>query len=128
MIHILPTCAKVGIDVSQDSNNLQSGPFPDEVLEVGNCIGELMSDRKYDKPVLWNFMYFLYEWSCLSRYITWDEFTRKLISRKIFTSAEVADFSMKAVMDRINGEMLSWIETLKYNCVKTFKGSRSGLL
>ncbi len=128
MIHILPPCAKVGIDVSQDSNDLQSGPFPEEILEIGNRISELMGDRKYAKPVLWNFTYSLYEWSCLSRHITWEDFTEKLISRKTFTYAEVADFSMNAVMDRINGEMLSWIETLKYKCFKTFKGFRSGLL
>lgn len=128
MIYVSEPCARIGIDVSQDSSDLKSGPFPDEILEIVCRIDELMKGQKYAKPVLWNFTYFLYEWSCLSHHVTWDAFKEKLITRSVFTNVEVMNFSMKSVMDRINGEILSLAETLKFECAKNFKGFRSGLI
>ena len=128
IIHVADLCARVGIGVIRDSNNLKNGPFPNEILEMVCRIDELTKGQEYAKPVLWNFAYFLYEWSCLSRFLTWKQFTDKLQARGVFSECDIVNFSLKPVIDRINGELLSWAETLKAACGKQFSGRRSGLV
>ena len=44
------------------------------------------------KAVLFNFSYFLYQWSDLKRYMTWNTFKTELCKRNIFSTMEYRMF------------------------------------
>lgn len=86
---ILGSCIRWRQSQNNDSNNLTTGPFPDEIANIIKKIKELNPEHNfYGQPLLWNFAFFLYKWSVLSRFLTWYEFEEKLIENKSFTKLE----------------------------------------
>lgn len=127
-IHIDDVCVRIGYSPRQDSNLASTGPFPYEVCELLAYIDELIADQRYAKPVLWNFAYMLYDWAAyLSRFETWEVFSERMKEKGIFTQEQIMEFSLKPVMDKINGEILAWAELLKRSCYKAYNGPRSGI-
>lgn len=103
-IYILGECGRVGVSPEQDSCRLESGPYPDEIYQLVRRINEMTLNEVYAKPALWNFAYFLYQWSKLERFETWYEFCERL-KETVFTDAELKSFCWKANMDKLNVKM-----------------------
>lgn len=110
-ILILGECARMGVSPSQDSCQLSSGPFPNEISSIIKRINKLTLDEAYAKPALWNFSYFLYSWAELSRFETWKEFLERL-KNEVFTNKEIKTYSHKANMDSINEEMAAHAQNM----------------
>lgn len=87
-----------------DSSVFSNGPFPNEVTKLINDIYKIDGSKHIlKKPLLWNFAYFLYNWSKLKKYMTWYEFKRSLAQPEgPFFAFEMKFFSVKIVMDFIN--------------------------
>lgn len=86
---ILGCCIRWRQSQNNDSNNLTTGPFPDEIANIIKKIKDLNPEHNfYGQPLLWNFAFFLYKWSVLSRFLTWYEFEEKLIKNNSFTKLE----------------------------------------
>ena len=91
-ILILDACGRVGVSPKQDSNNLNSGPFPLEIYNIVKYIFDQIKSTKHAKPLLWNFAYFLYNWSYLSRFESWKVFCSRM-KNEIFTVNEMKIYS-----------------------------------
>lgn len=97
-------CVRWRQHASSDSNSLKTGPFPDEILNIichvnntfnkENIITNIRGVIKYIlyKAGLFNFSYFLYQWSDLKRYITWNIFKKELYKRNVFSTIEYRMF------------------------------------
>lgn len=85
---ILGVCARWRQSAVNDSNIFTNGPFPNEVENTISRLSELSSDcGQLIRVALWNFAFFLYNWSELKRYETWKEFTERLICNEEGKSA-----------------------------------------
>lgn len=102
-ILILGECGRMGCSPSQDSCNLRTGPFPDEIANIIVRLSQLSENWPYAKPALWNFAYFLYLWADLAQHEEWEQFTDRIGGA--FTSKEKNEFSLKCDMDEINEKM-----------------------
>lgn len=89
-----------------DSNNFNNGPFPKEVANVINDIYNLYPKHRFVlKPLLWNFAYFLYKWSKLKNYETWDVFKQRLLRKAtggIFSKLELFLYQQKWYINLFN--------------------------
>lgn len=97
---IIGTCIRWRQSANNDSNNLSTGPFPDEIANIINRIAYLNKKHSFlGKALLWNFAYFLYRWSILKRFESWEEFTKRLIKKTdkeaAFSKLEVFLYSKK---------------------------------
>ena len=83
-----------------------NGPFPKEVANVINDIYNLSPKHRFVlKPLLWNFAYFLYKWSKLKNYETWDVFKQRLLRKAtggIFSKLELFLYQQKWYINLFN--------------------------
>lgn len=97
------------------SNTLSTGPYPHEVLQLITDLNTLLEKdkpyfadiEKYDElasALLYNFAYFLYEWSCLRKCIRWDDFRKELKENGVFSEAQYAVYDKD--MDHIFNPMI----------------------
>lgn len=88
--------------VGSDSNTLKTGPFPREVLAILKKL-KLMylknCNKKFNKfkiilfnTLLFNFSLFLYQWSELERFLSWDDFKKAMINENIFSKSQYIMF------------------------------------
>ncbi len=83
-------CIRYRVHPNMDSNNLATGPFPDEVINIIKRIKELNTNHKFcGQYLLYNFMQFLFNWCALSKYLSWHDFLKKLKDEKVFTNIEL---------------------------------------
>ncbi|PAF44652.1 glycosyltransferase family A protein [Helicobacter sp. 11S02629-2] len=78
---IIGVCVRWRQSDANDSNNLTTGPFPFEIINIIKKIKEL--NPKHGLLIemsLWSFAYFLYKWSMLERFLKWQEFSHILIA------------------------------------------------
>lgn len=103
---ILGCCIKWRQSTINDSNNFNNGPFPKEVANVINDIYNLYPKHRFVlKPLLWNFAYFLYKWSKLKNYETWDVFKQRLLRKAtggIFSKLELFLYQQKWYINLFN--------------------------
>lgn len=95
-ILILGDCIRCGIQKDKDSNDLSTGPFPEETFNVIYRIHELTKDYTNRNVALWNFAYFLFTWSKLERFLEWKDFVDKL-QDTIFSSEDIAFFNSPGI-------------------------------
>lgn len=62
------------IHSGSDSQNYKTGPFDYEVKNVIGYLKTLIQNHFLSKPLLWNFMFFLYKWSKINEYMPWENF------------------------------------------------------
>lgn len=104
---ILGTCIKWRQSASNDSNVFHNGPFPEEIANIINRIAILNKKHNFfGKALLWDFAKFLYRWSILKKYETWNEFQKRLLKTKdskdrAFSKFEVCMFSRKFIIKLI---------------------------
>lgn len=91
--------------VGSDSNTLKTGPFPKEVIAIlaslktiylKNCKrNSVFSKCKMllFYTLLFNFSLFLYQWSDLERFLSWDEFKKQMINENIFNKIQYSMFN-----------------------------------
>lgn len=99
-IYLHGECVRWRQHIGSDSNTLKTGPFPEEIINVliqqkklFNDELELKGVKRFFiniifKAIFFNWAYFLYQWSDLKRFQTWDEFKVEMKKRKIFTSID----------------------------------------
>lgn len=98
------SCMRWRQHIESDSNVFNNGPFPDEVESIIADI-KILGKGKHSflfKPLLWNFAYFLYNWSCLSSYLTWNDFSNRLVARGVFSKFERSIFKRKFFISKLN--------------------------
>lgn len=96
-----------------DSQSYSTGPFRNEIVNVCAYIKLLIKDQcDLWAPILWNFMFFLYKWSKVNTYMTWEDFISDMeIDERVyagkntqleplFTERQIAEFSNCKIMDR----------------------------
>lgn len=93
-------CVRWRQHFASDSNSLKTGPFPEEILKILAHIKACHKEeyagaglkKVYEvvlfKTLLFNFAYFLYEWSALERFLTWEQFKEKMEEETIFNRRE----------------------------------------
>ncbi len=98
---ILGTSIRWRQSANNDSNNLSTGPFPEEIANIIKDI-KLLSMPSGDvrchplvKPLLWNFAFWLYRWSVLKRFLNWHDFVKLLIENGTFSKLEAFIFQRK---------------------------------
>lgn len=126
-------CVRWRQHVNSDSNSLSSGPFTEEVLKVLAYIHNSLEEYTCELPsfkralhrilaqtLLFNFAFFLYTWSALSRFLTWDGFKEEMRTMKLFTPKEYRFFDV--FIDRICNPMIKK-KAIKYwtAFAKTYK-------
>lgn len=103
---IIGTCIRWRQSAINDSNTFKNGPFPEEVANIINRIYELSPKHRFVlKPLLWNFAYFLYKWSKLKNYETWDVFKQRLLRKAtggIFSKLELFLYQQKWYINLFN--------------------------
>lgn len=84
-------CLRYRVHPNMDSNNLATGPFPDEVINIIKRIHELNTNHKLcGQYLLYNFAQYLYNWCALSHHISWFDFFKKLRKEaKVFSKFEL---------------------------------------
>lgn len=98
-------CARWRQHMNSDSNSLQTGPFVSEVINILKYMSSTLDEhtqtlgmikrvlhRSLTQTLLFNFSYFMYCWSALSRFMTWKEFRLTMVDHSIFTSRELMWF------------------------------------
>lgn len=89
IIFIQGICMRWRQHNNSDSNTLSTGPFPNEIWNIIQDLSKIYTKHRFlYKPLLWNFSYFLYNWSVLSKYLTWYEFLDELVRRNVFGKFE----------------------------------------
>lgn len=101
LVYLQGVCVRRRQHISSDSNTLSTGPFPEEVLNVllyiqeRTCVRneELSGLRKHFnkmvvKTLIYNFSYFLYQWSMLCRFLTWDDFCDEMCNKGLFSKRD----------------------------------------
>ena len=101
LIFLQGICGRWRQHPSSDSNTLSTGPFPKEVMNILLHIQELTSVRTEElsglrklfhkilvKTLIYNFSYFLYQWSLLSRFLTWNDFRAKMCEKGLFSKKD----------------------------------------
>ena len=86
---------------NSDSNTFSTGPFTNEVINILVHLQELTSVRTEEmkglkkllhnmlvKTLIYNFSYFLYHWSLLSRFLEWDDFRSEMCDKGIFSKRD----------------------------------------
>ncbi len=93
-------CVRWRQHATSDSNSLKTGPFPEEILEIlarmkecyhQECTSTGIKDYLRNvlyTTLLFNFSYFLYQWSALERFLPWEEFKEEMVNRAIFSKRE----------------------------------------
>lgn len=102
IVFIQGVCMRWRQHPGSDSYTLSTGPFPREVQNIVFRIAELVKGNKFWKPLLFNFAYFLYNWSELKRFISWEDFRSTLICDDVFTSNDIKTFQNKRKIDALN--------------------------
>ncbi|WP_303167097.1 hypothetical protein [Phascolarctobacterium sp.] len=104
-------CVRWRQHVGSDSNNLTTGPFPKEILEILFRMNEIFQKQKSRgnlkshiknilfSTLLFNFSYFLYGWSDLERFVTWQGFKIMMRERGLFSKRQYNIFDL--IIDRI---------------------------
>lgn len=93
-IYFPELCVRWRQHPGSDSNTLSTGPFPNEVVNIISRLKELNTSgrikrRALFKVLLYNFSYFLYGWSQLVRFCTWDAFLTLLCEAHVFSPFEM---------------------------------------
>lgn len=100
LIFLHGECVRWRQHVSSDSNSLKTGPFPNEVVNIIAHIQEVYLHERpvkglrehirytFVKTLIFNFSYFLYNWSDLKRYLTWDQMKDELIKQNVFSTKD----------------------------------------
>lgn len=100
---ILGTCIKYRLSVHQDSYNLSTGPFPNEIANTIRRIKELNPEHSFlGQPLLWHFAFYLYKWSDLKRFLTYEEFKEMLVKNGTFSKTEVFWFRKRFYIKFLN--------------------------
>lgn len=94
-VYIPEICVRWRQHPGSDSNTLSTGPFPGEVINILSRLNELTSKgtlkrRILTKVLLYNFSYFLYGWSKLERFCTWEEFKEQLYAANVFKPWQIS--------------------------------------
>lgn len=79
---VLGPCIRYGQSPMQDSNNLKTGPFPNEVANVCGHYEELAGNCLTSKFLIWRFGIFLFEWSRIKN-MSIDEFKRDYLLKSL---------------------------------------------
>lgn len=106
----LGTVARWRQHALSDSNNLTTGPFPNEIIRLIADIKKMLQKDKenfkdiqeYDEilsPLLYNFAYFIYKWSYMPKYMQWKTFRKKMKEKKLFTAEQYKMYD--SYMDQI---------------------------
>lgn len=96
VIFIQGHCIRYRLHTGMDSNTLSTGPFPEEIINILKRIKELNNNHKFfGQYLLFLFADFLYDWSFLDNYLTWNKFQNKLIEMHIFSKTELFFFKNK---------------------------------
>jgi len=96
VVFIQGRCIRYRLHAGMDSNTLTTGPYPDEIINIISRIKELNNNHKFcGQYLLYLFAKFLYDWSFLDKYLTWEAFLLDLIKTKVFTKAELFLFKNK---------------------------------
>lgn len=86
-------CVRWRQHAGSDSNTLTTGPFPEEIVNIISRFNELkrggVKRCMLFKVLLYNFAYFLYGWSQLVRFCSWQEFLDKLVGKNIFSRIQL---------------------------------------
>lgn len=92
-----------------DSQNYKTGPFDYEVKNVIGYLKDLTLRHFLAKPLLWNFMFFLYKWSKINIYMTWENFIVDMNINsevagggQLFSEIDKAILKNKFIMDLLN--------------------------
>ncbi len=103
IIFIQGICMRWRQHKNSDSNTFSTGPFPNEIWNIIQDLSKIYKKHRFlYKPLLWNFSYFLYNWSCLSKFLTWDEFIDELVRRNVFGKFESFMYINKFCINNIN--------------------------
>ena len=91
ILFMLDYCIRYRVHPAMDSNNLSTGPFPDEVINILKRIQELNTGHKLCvQYLLYNFANYLYNWCALYNHISLHDFFRKLRKEaKVFSKFEL---------------------------------------
>lgn len=95
VVFIQGRCIRYRLHANMDSNTLETGPFPEEILNIISRIKELNNHKLLGQYLLYLFAKFLFEWSFLDNYLTWKEFVNKLIDISVFTKTDLFLYNNK---------------------------------
>ena len=95
-IIILGPCVRCGIQKDKDSNNLTTGPFPEELFNVILQIHKMTEEYINRNVALWNFAYLLFTWGKLERFLEWKDFVNKM-KGTIFSEEDIAFFNSPGI-------------------------------
>lgn len=120
------TTARWRQHIQSDSNTLSTGPYPNEILNICTYLNKMEKEEKhifkdiqiYDEiksPVLYNFAYFLYQWSYLQRFLPWDAFRGQMRKKKIFSKDQYITYD-KFMDDLYNPLILREASNFREKC------------
>lgn len=118
---ITGACIKWRQSQNNDSNDLSTGPFPNEIANIAKKIKELNKEHRFiGQPLLWNFIFWLYRWSVLKRFLTWYEFEELLIKNGTFSKLEAFLFHKKFYIEFFNNLIRKRAEHYRKKVVRTY--------
>lgn len=82
IVFIIGNCVRWGQSPTQDSNNLKTGPFPNELANICAHYEKLADDSFTSKYLLWQFGAFLFEWSRIKN-ISLEEFKKEYLLKNL---------------------------------------------
>lgn len=99
-------CIRWRQSLLQDSSDLKSGPFKNEIIGLikymkNQYMKEISNEKKSKKAfdfcfriLLYNFSYFIYDWSKISRFTPWENFKKELQKEGIFEKNDFDEFDL----------------------------------
>lgn len=90
-------CVRWRQHTGSDSNTLKTGPFPKEIINILISLKDFyMKENGYTiigRTLLFNFAFFLYNWSNLRKFYTWKEFKFLMKKNNIFNDIDYILFN-----------------------------------
>ena len=128
---VMSKCGRWGCSQFQDSNKYSNGPFVGEILNILVRMGELLKGENpdvVDYYALWCFAYFLWNWSKLSRFNTWEEFSGQLFEVGVFAHEDKAKFNDPRLKRQMTTEISNRGRALRERSQWSLQGDRPILI
>ena len=125
-------CVRWRQSLLQDSSDLKSGPFTNECIEVIKHIknqyiketcNEIKQKKSFDfcfRILLYNFSYFIYDWSKISRFEPWEKFKKELQKNGIFEKTDFDEFELY-IDSTLNPFVINFAKVMREKYTKTYK-------
>lgn len=132
-IFIHGECVRWRQHAKSDSNTLKTGPFPQEIINILKKMKDIFYlENKDIHPfivnkiynilfitLLYNFSLFLYQWSDLKRFLTWEDFKQEMIKKGVFKRENY--FIFNRIIDVIlNPWIRKMAERYRKKCSKSY--------